>query len=63
MSQVYINNAEVVDILEHAKSELTESDNQISREAFRVAYDMINNILEQLNNVSAIVVDDGEVLI
>lgn len=63
MSQVYINNEEVVDILENAKSELTESDNSISREAFRVAYDMINNILEQLNNVSAIVVDDGEVLI
>lgn len=55
---VYLNNDEVVEILEQAKSELTEADNGISREAFRVAYDTITSILENLNNVSSIVVDD-----
>lgn len=55
---VYLNNDEVVEILEQAKSELTEADNGISREAFRVAYDIITSILENLNNVSSIVVHD-----
>lgn len=55
---VYLNNDEVVEILEQAKSELTETDNGISREAFRVAYDLLSSILENLNNVSSIVVDD-----
>ena len=53
-----INNDEVVEILEQAKSELTVADNGISREAFRVAYDIITSILENLNNVSSIVVHD-----
>ena len=55
---VYLNNDEVVEILEQAKSELTEADSGVSREAFRVAYDTITYILENLNNVSSIVVDD-----
>lgn len=54
---VYLNNDEVVELLEQAKSELTETNNGVSREAFRVAYDLISSILERLNNVSSIVVD------
>ena len=60
-SLIYLNDDEVVELIANELNFLNEAN--VDEQTFRYTHDTLSRIMEGLNNVSSIVVEDGEIIL